>query len=165
MRFPFLVSLSVILALGLGLLISGASLADRDDDSRQARAENLVVGFFGCGDFLHGGAEPRRETNASWAFTGWVGVGKAGDDPQTEPFFLNLEPEGELGENCLGMTQEIRSVARALGCATGAIQVTEQSEGADAALHRGFGFTCSGRREHVVGAMAEISRAILEFPI
>ena len=163
MRVSLLSLLLVMLVLGIGLLVSGVSLADRNDDKRRARAETLVVGSFGCGDFQQGGAEPRRETTASWGFTGWDGVGEIGE-PQTQPFFLRLEPEGELGENCRGMTQEVWSVARALGCATGPIQVTEDAEGTDAALHRGFGFSCSGKQDHVVGAMGELSAAILEFP-
>ncbi len=162
MRFSLLWMFSLILVLGIGLLISGASLADRgDDDKRRARAEILVVGFFGCGDFQQGDPEPRRESNAGWGFIGWEGVGEAGDDPKTEPFEFRLEARGDLGENCRGMTQEVRSVARALGCATGPMHVREDAE---VAFEQSFPFTCSGRRDQVVGAMAELSAAILEFP-
>ncbi len=51
-------------------------------------------------------------------------------------------------------------MAQALGCATGQIQVREDP---GVAYEQNVPFTCSGRRDHVVGAMAEISRAILEF--
>ena len=85
-------------------------------------------------------------------------------EPQTQPFFLPLEPEGELCENCRGMTQEVRSVALALGCATGPIGVQEELEGPNPGSVHGFRFTCSGKQDQVVGAMAEFSRAILEFP-
>ena len=156
-------SLSVILALGLGLLISGASLADRDDDdARPARAQVLVLGEFFCRDFQRDG---RRESQRCFAFQGWEGVGRFAAPPgkfeENQPICLFFEARGNVGETCRGLTQEIRSVAQALGCATGQIQVHEDPEG--------FGgdvpFTCSGRRDHVVGAMAEISRALLEFPL
>jgi hypothetical protein len=53
-------------------------------------------------------------------------------------------------------------VAQALGCSTGQIQVREDPE---MAFEQNIPFTCSGKRDHVVGTMAELSRAILEFPL
>ncbi len=159
MRFALLFLLSVVLVLGVGLLISGASLADRgDNNARRARAEALVLGGFSCRDVQQDGAEPRRETSAFFEFVGWEGVGAI--EPQTEPLFFFLEPRGDLGETCRGLTQEILSVAQALGCATGPIGVRVDREGG---FEQVFSFACSGRRDHVVGTMAKFSRAILEF--
>ncbi len=160
MRFSLLFLLSVVLVLGVGLLISGASLADRgDNNARRARAETLVLGFFGCDDFVPDD-EPRR-SSARWGFEGWEGVGRFGfGETQSQPASTLLEFLGNFGETCRGLTQEIQSVAQALGCATGPITVgVDEPE----AFAQGFGFTCSGRRDRIVGAMAEISRAILEF--
>ncbi len=162
MRFSLLCLLSVILVLGL--FISGASLADRDDNERRARAETLVVGFFGCGDFLR--QDGRRESSRCFEFQGWEGVGRVAGAPgpfeENPPLCLFFEARGNLGETCRGLTQEIRSVAQALGCATGQIQVREDPE---VAFEQNVPFTCSGRREQVVETMAEFSRAFLEFPL
>ncbi len=159
MRFSLLFLLSVILVLGLGLLVSGASLADREDDERRARAETLVVGGVGCDDHVPDG-EPRR-SSAHWVFEGWEGVGvMIGPPPEHNPLHTFLEARGNFGAACRSLTQEVQSVARALGCATGQIRVDPDEPEAFA---QGFGFTCSGSRDHVVAAMAEISRAILEF--
>ncbi len=167
MRFSLLSLLSVILVLGIALLISGASLADREDkDASRARAEALVLGFFGCGDFQQDGAEPRRESSRCFGFEGWEGVGTIpSTTPQNQPICFFFEARGNLGETCRGLTQEIRSVAQALGCATGQIQVREVSEGPEMAVEGFVPFTCSGKRDQVVGTMAEFSRAFLEFPL
>ncbi len=158
MRFSLLFLLSAILVLGLGLLVSGASLADRDDDdARRARAETLVVGFLGCNDFQPD--DGPRQSSADWGFEGWEGVGRFGA-PEHQPFGTPLEAGGNFGAACRDLTQEVQSVAQALGCATGLIRVDPDEP---EAIAQSFGFTCSGRRDHVVGAMAEISRAILEF--
>ena len=159
-----LLLLSAVLVLGVGLLISGASLADRDnDDARRARAEALVLGAFGCGDFQQDGAEPRRESNRCFEFEGWEGVGRVGGHPfeESPPICVFFEARGNLGETCRGLTREIRSVAQALGCATAQIQVREDP---GAAFEQNVPFTCSGRRDHVVGVVAELTRAFLEFP-
>ena len=138
---------------------SGPGYKDRDDDDeRRARAETLVVGFFACNDF-HPEDGP-RQSGADWAFQGWEGVGAFGAAPEHQPFHTFLEAQGNFGAACRGLTQEIQSVAQALGCGTGLIRVEPDEPGAFAQV---FGFTCSGRRDHVVGTMAEISRAILEF--
>ena len=159
MRFSLLFLLSVILVLGL--LISGASLADRDDNERRARAEVLVIGGFGCGDFLQ--QDGRRESNRCFEFQGWEGVGRVAGAPFEEnpPLCFFFEARGNLGETCRGLTQEIRSVAQALGCATGH-QVREDPE---VAFEQNVPFSGSGRRDHVVGTLAEFSRAFLEFPL
>ena len=158
MRFSLLFVLSVILVLGLGLLLSGASLADRADEERRTRAETLVVGGFGCNDFQPD--DGPRQSSADWVFQGWEGVGVIGPPPEHQPLHTFLEAQGNFRAACRGLTQEVQSVARALGCATGQIRVEPDEPGAFAL---GFGFTCSGSRDHVVGAMAEFSRAILEF--
>jgi len=159
MRFSLLILLSVMLVLGLGLLISGASLADRGDASR-ARAETLVVGSFGCGDFQQPG---RRESNRCFEFQGWEGLGRMGAPGlENQPLCVFFEARGDLGETCQGNAQEIRSVAQALGCVTGEIQVREDP---GASFEEAVPFTWSGRRDHVVGTMAELSRAILELPL
>ena len=111
MRFSFLVSVSVILVLGLGLLISGASLADREDASR-ARAETLVLGFLECDDFVPG--DGRRRSNARWGFEGWEGVGRWGETGTQSGPATFLESLGNFGETCRGLTQEIQSVAHPL---------------------------------------------------
>ena len=163
MRFSLLFLLSVILVLGLGLLVSGASLANRADEERRTRAETLLVGFFGCGDFQQDGGEPRRESSRCFGFEGWEGVGTIPSaTPQNQPICFFFEARGNLGDRCRGLTHEIRSVAQALGCATGQIQVREDP---GVALEQNVPFTCSGSRDHVVGTMAEFSRAFLEFPL
>ena len=158
MRISLLSLLSVMLVVGIGLLISGASLAGRDDNERRARAETLVVGFLGCNDFQPD--DGPRQSSADWVFQGWEGVGVIGPPPEHQPLHTFLEARGNFGAACRGLTQEVQSVTQALGCATGQIRVEPDEPGAFAL---GFGFTCSGSRDHVVGAMAEVSRAILEF--
>ncbi len=151
--------LSVVLVLGVVLLVSGASLADRGDSERRARAETLVVGSFGCGDFQR---VDRRESNACFEFQGWEGLGRVGAAGlENRPHCVFFEARGNLGETCQGHAQEIRSVAQALGCATGH-QVREDP---GVSFEQAVFFTCSGRRDHVVGTMAEFSRAFLEFPL
>ena len=121
-----------------------------------------MLGAFGCGDFQQDGAEPRRESNACLGFEGWEGVGSLPSaTPQNQPFCVFFEARGNLGETCRGQAQEIRSVAQALGCATGAIQLREDP---GVAFEQNVPFVCSGRRDQVVGTMAELSRAMLEFP-
>ena len=166
MRFSLLVSLSVILVLGLGLPISGASLADRDDDdARPARAQVLVLGGFGCGDFIQ--QDGRLESNRCFEFQGWEGVGRFAGAPgpfeENPPVCRFFEGDrGNLGETCRGLTQEIQSVAQALGCATSQDPVHEDP---GVVFTTGVAVTCSGRRDRVVGVMAELVRAFLEFPL
>ena len=102
--------LSVVLVLGVVLLVSGASLADReDDDARRVRAETLVIGSFGCGDFQQPG---RRESNACFEFQGWEGLSRVGAAGlENQPHCIFFEARGNLGETCQDHAQEIRSVA------------------------------------------------------
>ena len=161
MRLSLLSLLSVIV-LGV-LLVSGASLADREDHDAR-RAELLVIGSFGCGDFLQ--QDGRRESNRCFEFQGWEGVGRVASAPgpfeENRPLCLFFEPQGNLGETCRGLTQEVRSVAQALGCATGPVVALEDP---GVFFDSVVQFTCSGKRDQVVGTMAEFSRAFLEFPL